>query len=87
MLRGVYQLAERKAFDPYEIGRRAAHGFAAAALAVNDAINWFYDVAVVRVTDFFSGLIRAAHNGSKTLYLGWTLAGVVLVAAIVVASL
>jgi formate hydrogenlyase subunit 3/multisubunit Na+/H+ antiporter MnhD subunit len=87
VLHDVYQLAERKAFDPYEIGRHAVHGFANAALAVNDAINWFYDVAIVRVTDFLSGLLREVHNGSKTLYLGWTLAGVVLVAAIVVASL
>lgn len=87
VLHGVYQLAERKAFDPYRIGGVLVRGFAAVALTVNDAINWFYDVAVVRATDFLSGLIRAAHNGSKTLYLGWTLAGVVLVAAIVAFSL
>jgi NADH:ubiquinone oxidoreductase subunit 5 (subunit L)/multisubunit Na+/H+ antiporter MnhA subunit len=87
VLHGVYTLAERKAFDPYRIGGVLVRGFAAASLAVNDAINWFYDVAVVRVTEFFSGLIRAAHNGSRTLYLGWTLAGVVLVAVIIVASL
>jgi NADH:ubiquinone oxidoreductase subunit 5 (subunit L)/multisubunit Na+/H+ antiporter MnhA subunit len=87
VLGGIYTLAERGAFDPYRIGDAFTRGFSAAALAVNDAINWFYDVAVVRATDFLSGLIRAAHNGSKTLYLGWTLAGVLLVAAIVAASL
>ena len=87
VLRDIYRLAERKAFDPYRIGGYAVRAFATAALAVNNAINWFYDVLVVKTVDFFSGLIRLAHNGSKTLYLGWTLAGVVLVAVIVVISL
>jgi formate hydrogenlyase subunit 3/multisubunit Na+/H+ antiporter MnhD subunit len=87
VLRDVYALAERKAFDPYFIGGYAVRAFAAAALSVNNAISWFYDVAVVRATEFFSGLIHAAHNGSKTLYLGWTLTGVVLVAVILLASL
>ncbi len=87
VLRDVYRLAERKAFDPYHLGGVVIRGFASVALTVNNAINWFYDVAIVRVTDFFSGLIRAAHNGSKTLYLGWTLAGIVLVALILFASL
>ena len=87
VLRNVYALAQRKVFDPYHIGGYAVRAFAAAALWVNNAINWFYDVLVVKVVDFFSGLIRLAHNGSKTLYLGWTLAGVVLVAVILVASL
>lgn len=87
VLRDIYHLAERKAFDPYHLGGIVIRGFASFALTVNNAINWFYDVAIVRVTDFFSGLIRAAHNGSKTLYLGWTLAGIVLVAVILFASL
>jgi len=87
VLRDIYHLAERKAFDPYHIGGYAVRAYSVASLAVNNAINWFYDVLVVKVIEFFSGLIHRAHNGSRTLYLGWTLAGVVLVAAIVVASL
>ncbi len=87
VLRDIYRLAERKAFDPYHIGGFAVRAFAAAALAVNNAISWFYDVLVVTIVNYFSGLIHAAHNGSKTLYLGWTLTGVVLVAVILFASL
>ncbi len=87
VLRDAFRLAERGAFDPYRIGGTAIRGFARVSLIVNDAISWFYDVLVVRVVGFFSALIRAAHNGSKTLYLGWTLAGVVIVACIMLASL
>lgn len=87
VLRDVYQLAEKKAFDPYHLGGYAVRGFAAVALWVNNAISWFYDVLVVQVVGFFSALIRNAHNGTKTLYLGWTLVGVLIVAAIFIASL
>ena len=87
VLRDAFSLAERGAFDLYRLGGYVVRRFAAVSLAVNDAISWFYDVLIVRVVDFFSAVIRASHNGSKTLYLGWTLAGVIIVAGIMLASL
>lgn len=85
-LRDVYRLAGEKAFDLYHVGGFAIRWFSALALRINDGISWFYDVAVVRAAGFVSRRIRNAHNGTKALYLGWTLTGIMLVAAIFLLS-
>jgi len=87
VLSDVYKLAEKKAFDPYHLGGYVIRAFAAVSLVVNNAISWFYDVLIVRVVMFFSTQIHKAHNGTKTLYLGWTFIGVLVVAVIFFVSL
>ena len=87
VLEKIYGLAQQGAFDLYHVGGYAVRGFANLALIVNNGISWFYDVLVVRVVSAISAVIRRAHSGTKTLYLGWTLTGILLVAAIILASI
>ena len=78
-LHTVYNMAEKKYFDPYEVGRYVIRGFAGAALAVNNGISYFYDVLVVKAVDWLSGLVKKAHSGSQSRYLQWVLVGAALV--------
>jgi len=87
VLHPIYDLAEKKAFDLYHLGGYAVRAYAGAALAVNNGISWFYDVCVVRVTEWISSLIRRAHTGNGTVYLVWTVAGIALVALMMIAQL
>ncbi len=87
VLRDIYRLAEKKVFDPYHLGGYAVRGFAAVSLSVNNAISWFYDVAVVGAVGFLSAQLHRANNGTKTRSLGWALIGVLIVAAIFALSL
>ncbi len=68
--------------DPYPALARAFKGYGNVSLTVNDAISWFYDVAVVWFVGALSGIVRWAHNGNPSRYVLWVLAGVVLVIAI-----
>ena len=79
-LKNIYEMAEKKYFDPYYVGGIIGSGFSAAALKINDGISWFYDVFVVRMTDFFSKIIRKAHTGNQALYVAWVLAGILIIA-------
>lgn len=86
VLRTVYDLAEQKYFDPYELSRRFIGSYAALSLKINDAISWFYDVFVVRAVGGLSALIRRAHTGSQSLYVVWVLCGVALTVVIFLLS-
>jgi hypothetical protein len=68
--------------DPYPAAARFMKDYGAISLKANDAISWFYDVAVVWFVGALSGIVRRAHNGSPSRYVLWVLAGVVIVIAI-----
>ncbi len=85
-LRQVYDMAEKKYFDPYEQSKRAINGYAAVSLKINDAISWVYDKAIPGIAGGLSLLIRGAHNGSQSRYVLWVLGGVVIAAGIFLLS-
>ena len=85
-LHQVYNLAEKKYFDPYYVIGLLIGGYSKASLAVNNGISWFYDVAIVRFTGWISGGIRKAHSGNPALYLVWTVVGIAFVALYLVIS-
>lgn len=78
-LGGILDLAERTKFDPYPAAGAALRAYSNACLKINDAISWFYDVAMVRCVGFLSHLVRSAHNGSQSRYVLWALAGAAIV--------
>ncbi len=86
VLRTVYDWAEKKYFDPYEMSRAFIRGYAGLSLKINDAISWFYDVLVVRAVGCLSLLVRRAHNGNQARYVCWTLFGLALTVAIFLLS-
>ncbi len=74
-LRGIYDMAERKKFDPYEIGLKVAGVVSASVLRLDRGINWIYDTFTTRLTGALSVAVEKAHTGSYALYLVWSLLG------------
>lgn len=78
VLKPIYDLAEKKCFDPYEISRRWINAYANICLKINNGISYFYDVSLPRAVLFLSTLIKKAHNGRPARYSLWVAAGVVI---------
>ena len=79
VLSWIYDKAEKRYFDPYDIGLKIVGFISKIFFKVDRAVNWFYDVFIVKVTYFFHGVIKKAHNGHYAMYLSWSLAGTVII--------
>ncbi len=75
LLSVLYAGAERKYFDPYEIGVKLVSGIARVLWGLDRAIDWFYNTLAVRTTCVFSRGIRRAHSGYYVTYVIWSLLG------------
>lgn len=83
-LRPLYDRAERRLFDPYEIGLKLAHGLARLAWGIDRGIDYLYDTVSVKITYTLTNAIRQAHTGSLGVYLSWSLAGLIIVILLIV---
>jgi len=79
MLHGLYDKAEKRWFDPYELGMKLINGFGTFSFQTDRGIDWIYNTLTVRVADLASRWIRAVHTGSHSLYLGWALLGLTFI--------
>ncbi len=80
----IYDKAEKRYFDPYDIVSKTVGFISKIFFKVDRAINWFYDVFIVKVTYFFTGVIKKLHNGHYAMYLSWSLIGTVIIIIIVI---
>jgi NADH-quinone oxidoreductase subunit L len=80
ILHPLYDKAEKRWFDPYEIGLRLTHAVARILWRTDRLIDYIYEPLVVRVTRVFVDVVRAPHTGSYAAYLLWSLAGLALIA-------
>lgn len=79
MLERIYNGAEKRYFDPYNVGLKIVQGISRVGWWVDRGIDWLYDGLSVRMTFVLTNVIRRMHTGSYSLYVIWALAGVVLV--------
>jgi NADH-quinone oxidoreductase subunit L len=80
---GLYDRAERRVFDPYELGMRVARLVSLAAWGIDRFVDWIYNWLVVKVALGFTKAIRACHTGGYAMYVLWALAGIVIAAVYV----
>jgi NADH-quinone oxidoreductase subunit L len=80
VLFGIYDKAEKKYFDPYEIGMRIALYFSRFLNVIDRAIDWVYDVAAVQMTVVPARVLSLAHSGNYSAYVVWALLGAALIA-------
>lgn len=83
VLSGIYDRAERGTFDPYNIGLKIVNGFALVAYYTDRAFDWIYNTLTVKITYAFTAGIRKAHNGNYSMYILWSLAGIIVIALMV----
>ncbi|HMA96855.1 MAG TPA: complex I subunit 5 family protein [Polyangiaceae bacterium] len=77
-LEWIYDRAERRWFDPYELFLKVVHGFSWVAYRVDRTNDWLLG-ASGRSTLVLSRAIRAAHTGNTSSYVLWSLVAATLV--------
>lgn len=78
-LNEVYDMAEKRYFDPYDIGLKIVNVIAKIAFFVDRAIDWIYEKLTVAVTYALSALARSYQNGNYSYYILWSILGVLLI--------
>jgi NADH-quinone oxidoreductase subunit L len=77
-LHWVYDRAEQRWFDPYELFMKASQWFAFAANKVDRANDWLFGAAA-SLTQWVSRGVRRAHTGNTSTYIVWSLVAATLV--------
>ncbi|NVN89919.1 MAG: NADH-quinone oxidoreductase subunit L [Desulfuromonadales bacterium] len=78
LLQPIYDRAEKRYFDPYDIGMKIVQGASRLAWWIDRANDWLFNVLAVRTAQFFSRSIRELHNGSYATYMVWIVIGAIL---------
>lgn len=79
VLSRIYEKAERRYYDPYDIGRKLIKLFSNAMWRIDKAIDWIYNDMVPASAYIVTNRIRRLHDGSYNTYIIWSLAGTILV--------
>ncbi len=86
ILEGIYNRAEKRFFDPYDIGLKIVQGISKLGWWIDRAIDWLYDGLSVYLANFITNGIKLAHTGSYSLYVVWSLVGILLVVIMLLKS-
>jgi formate hydrogenlyase subunit 3/multisubunit Na+/H+ antiporter MnhD subunit len=79
LLHQVYEKADARLFDPYELGMKLVSGVSRVCFWCDRFIDWVYDGLAVNVTLFFTEQIKRRHSGEYSTYIGWSLLGALVV--------
>ncbi len=87
LLEGIYNAAEKRAFDPYDIGLKIVNVISKTGWWVDRAIDWLYDDLSVRSAGLLADRIKSVHTGNYSMYILWTLFGAGFVLIMLMKSL
>jgi formate hydrogenlyase subunit 3/multisubunit Na+/H+ antiporter MnhD subunit len=82
ILNGIYDKAEKRYFDPYDIGMNIVNKLSEALWCIDRGIDRIYDGLSVRLAYMLSNGIKKMHTGNYSFYIGWVLAGSIAVVLI-----
>lgn len=74
-LKSVYDMAEKRFFDPYDIGLKIIGLFSKLSWFIDRSVDWLYDNFSVKFAFAFTNKLRKLHTGNYSVYLAWALAG------------
>lgn len=75
VLKNIYERAERRFFDPFDIGLKFIGWFSRLLWMFDRGVDWIYDVGAVRIAAFGTRILNRAHTGNYALYLAWSIVG------------
>ncbi|MCX6111815.1 MAG: NADH-quinone oxidoreductase subunit L [Proteobacteria bacterium] len=78
VLANIYNMAEKRYFDPYELGLKFVRIFSKASFSVDRGIDWIYNHLSVRATQVATNGIKKAHTGNFSMYIAWSLGGMII---------
>ncbi|MDD2679784.1 MAG: proton-conducting transporter membrane subunit, partial [Candidatus Omnitrophica bacterium] len=79
VLSKIYDLAEKRFFDPYNWGLGLVNIVSKISLGIDRLINWLSDGLAAGLAYAFSSGVRKAHTGNYSVYLAWSLAGALVI--------
>jgi formate hydrogenlyase subunit 3/multisubunit Na+/H+ antiporter MnhD subunit len=81
ILSKIYERAERRYYDPYEICKRIVKLFSRAMRGIDKAIDRIYNDLAPRSAYLITDRIRRLHDGNYKTYMAWSLvgAGIILI--------
>jgi NADH-quinone oxidoreductase subunit L len=81
-LKQIYEAAEKRYFDPYDIGMAVINGISKVFWAIDRGIDFLMGRFPVLLANGLSFGIRKAHTGSHWMYIAWVLGGLALTAVL-----
>jgi NADH-quinone oxidoreductase subunit L len=78
-----YRWAEKKYFDPYEVGIKIINKIVKIFWSIDRSIDWVYESLVTNLTSLFSRVIHKIQAGYYIIYVIWSLIGAVAVMSFV----
>jgi hypothetical protein len=75
VLHGLYDHAEKRHFDPYDLGLQLVRAVGWVGWRIDRLIDFVCEFVIAGTVRVLALLVRALHNGSHATYLGWALAG------------
>src|SRR5665647_1454310 len=85
-LKTIYKYAELRYFDPYNIGLNIVEIGAEISYYIDRAIDWVYNSFIVWLVNILSVWSRKIYNGSQSVFVGWPLAGVIVIIIIAITT-
>ncbi|MFA4844190.1 MAG: proton-conducting transporter membrane subunit [Candidatus Margulisiibacteriota bacterium] len=74
-LKQIYDGAEKRWYDPYDLGLKLADLVARTGYFIDRMIDWFYETLAPGLALLSSRVIRWAHGGNYAVYIVWILVG------------
>lgn len=84
VLCNIYRCAEMKFFDPYVIGIKAVNAFAKLSFTIDRGIDSIYSRYITGLVAKVSSFLKRVHTGDQSMYLGWSIIGMILMILIAV---
>ncbi len=85
VLHSIYNGAEKRYTDPYSWLMVVVKIYSYICFGIDRAINWFYDVLLVKIVSFVSSRLRMANNGSPSRYMVWSFSGIAFIIMLFIA--
>jgi len=79
ILSPLYDRAEKRYFDPYDLSLKLFGAVARTAWWLDRFIDWIQEKLIVGIAFLFSNGLRRAHNGNYINYLVWSLVGTAVI--------
>ena len=73
----IYDRAEKRWFDPYDIGLKIAGLVSKIAFWCDRGVDWLYEGLTVKLTFALTRQIRRVHTGNYSVYIIWCILGII----------
>ncbi len=82
VLGAIYDKAEKRCFDPYDLGLMLVAGVAKTAFFVDRSIDWIYEGFTVTTAYVSSWAVKSLRGSSYAIFIAWSLVGAATVVVI-----